>query len=889
MNSNNSQQNQKDSPKYVGLTPMMAQYRAIKDQHPDMLLFYQMGEFYELFFEDALTAAQALDIALTKRGQHNGEDIPMCGVPLHTANSYLEKLIKAGFQVAICEQTEDPSEAKKRGAKSVVMREVTRIVTQGTLTEESLLSAKQNNFLASLYPQQDKIFTARIDISTGDFILETIDLTGLNNYLNRIQPAEILLPESFLETPEMFEIFAEWKKQISPLPESSFRVKRCEEELKKIYNTQTLDAFGQFDKGELSSAGALIDYLLLTGRGNIPSLKALKKISSEQILQIDASTRRHLELIKKLDGSRQGSLLATIDYTMTSAGGRMLAERLQAPHTDPNVIHHRLEAVEFYVQQENLRTDLREALKLCPDLERALARLSVQRGGPRDLDVIRKNLQQAAHVFHLHQSFDDQQKPQIKKILGFLTQHDLLCRRLEKALNDELPQHAKDGHFVRDGYLDALDDVRHTRDASQSLIKELEAKYAEQTGINNLKIKQNNVIGYFIEVKPNLKATIEQSYQFMHRQSLASAIRYQTVELSELEQKISSAAEKALQLELQIFQDLVNETMAHLQNLQKLAQSLALLDVMSALAELAIKHRFTRPIVDTSHSFIIEQGRHPVVEETDVAQSFVANDCDLSEDQKLWLLTGPNMAGKSTFLRQNALIIILAQMGSFVPAQKAHIGVVDKLFSRIGAADDLAKGRSTFMVEMIEAATILNQSTSRSFVILDELGRGTATFDGLSIAWACLEYIHNVNLCRTLFATHYHELTQLETQLTNLICYHMAIKEWEGEIHFLHQVKQGSTQKSYGIQVAKLAGLPQQVWQRAQEVLISLEKSSKGKKVSENIMPLFQAPAANITEQNEPTPPSQPHPAIEKLQSIDVDDLSPRQALDILFDLKKLS
>lgn len=873
MELNKKAPDQKDSPKSVGLTPMMAQYKAIKDQHPDTLLFYQMGEFYELFFEDAITGSKILEIALTKRGQSNGDDIPMCGVPIHTATPYIEKIIKSGYQIAICEQMESPEEAKKRGYKAVVKREVTRIITQGTLTEENLLSQKQHNFLTSIFPSGNTIYSARIDISTGDFILETFQLAELNAFLGRIQPAEILLPESFLNTPEMFEIFAEWKNKLSPMAETNFRSKKCKDELQKIYNTRSLEAFGEFQDGDLRAAGSLIDYLILTGRGSIPSLKPLMRIDSKDILQIDASTRRHLELLKKIDGSKKGSLLDSIDFTMTAVGGRLLQDRLQAPSTNVQAIQRRLSEVEFYVVNQAIRNDLRQHLKQCPDLERALSRLSVGRGGPRDLDIVRTNLNIAQSVFYIHQNHADSI---IQPYLKPLTLHDLLDKRLEKALRDELPMQAKDGYFIRTGYFEALDDIREVCDKSQNLITKLEEKYRSETGIQALKIKKNNVIGYFIEIKPGQKSNMDQNYQFIHRQSLASAIRYQTFELTELEQKISTAAEKALQLEIQIFNDLVQETLSHLESLHQLSACLAHLDVASSLAELAEKYNYTKPQIDTSTNFQIVEGRHPVVEQALEKNQFTPNDCQLSKEQSIWLLTGPNMAGKSTFLRQNALIIIMAQMGSFIPAKSGHIGIVDKLFSRIGAADDLAKGHSTFMVEMIEAAAILNQSTSRSFVILDELGRGTATFDGLSIAWSCLEYLHNTNQCRSLFATHYHELTKLEASLQTLACYHMAIKEWEGEIRFLHRVKAGATEKSYGIQVAKLAGLPQSVWQRAQEVLLCLEKEGKNKQVNQT-MPLFHAQT--------PSAEAPIHPIVQKMQNIDINDLSPKQAWDKLYEL----
>lgn len=737
-------------------TPMMQQYHAIKEQYPDCLLFFRMGDFYELFFEDAVQASAALDIALTKRGKSDGQDIPMCGVPFHACDNYLARLIKAGFRVAVCEQLEDPAEAKKRGPKSIVKRDVIRLVTPGTLTEDTLLDARQHNYLIVLCDDKGAssvqsllLSLAAVDMSTGDFFVESVNVRGLAAALARLNPSEIILPERLLKMQSLFETFNEWKMRLRPLSDSRFDPKNAVALLQGVFQVKVLEGFGKFTSGDLTAASALIDYIQLTQKGGMPRLNPPRKLTSDQILEIDAATMRNLELMMTLGGDRKGSLLSTIDRTITAAGARLLTKRLSMPYAKSAIINRRLDTVEFFTQNGSLRIELRQFLKKCPDLERSLSRLCLGRGSPRDLAAIREGLSQAIALRCRLQEQNELVLPEdIQKNLVDLRFQEDLIEKLKRALAEELPYQARDGGFIAEGYLPELDQKRNLRDQGRNHIVALQARYARETGLNALKIKHNNVLGYFIEVTALQSEKLSEG--FIHRQTLANNMRYTTVELSELERNLQSAAEQALAIELHLFQDLVKDVTARADDIAKAAQTLAALDVSMSLAELAIQENYCRPVVDDSLVFKIQAGRHPVVESMlkgSENTTFVANDCTLDMGQKIWLLTGPNMAGKSTFLRQNALITILAQMGSFVPAESAHIGVVDRLFSRVGAADDLARGRSTFMVEMVETAAILNQATERSLVILDEVGRGTSTFDGVSIAWATVEHLHNQNKC----------------------------------------------------------------------------------------------------------------------------------------------
>lgn len=878
--------------KSPGVTPMMGQYLEIKAAYPDSLLFYRMGDFYELFFEDAERASEALDITLTKRGKIAGDDIPMAGVPVHASEMYLSRLIKKSFKVAVCEQTEDPAEAKKRGSKAVVRREVVRLVTPGTITEENLLNPRANNYLVALGRAQKELSLAVAEMSTGEFFVLPTKAGRLDADLARLQPGELLVPDDLMQDDAIAPGLFDWRNIISPVDKSRFDSGLGMRLLQQLFDVSTLDGFAAFKRADLAAAGALVDYLEDTQKGNLPRLYPPRRLSADGNMMIDAATRRSLELVRTQTGETSGSLLATIDRTVTGAGARLLAKRLSAPLTDPVRINERLDCVDHLHARPSLRADLRDTFKGAPDMERALARLSLGRGGPRDLSAMREGLKAARTIQSLLSGPEgvlDEVPMLIVEAHEDLGDHTALIEELEKAIVAEPPLLARDGGFVAEGYSESLDEYRTLKDHSRRLIAQLEGEYQQLTGINSLKIKHNNVLGYHVDVtaKHAEKMMAEPLNEtFIHRQTLANAVRFSTSDLSKLAGKISEAGDRALSLENEIFGTLTEQILARAGEISLAADALAMLDVSSALATLAEEERQVRPDVDDSLAFNIVGGRHPVVEralrQTD-SSPFVANDCDLAPDDRLWLITGPNMAGKSTFLRQNALIAVLAQMGAFVPAASAHIGSVDRLFSRVGASDDLAHGRSTFMVEMVETAAILNQAGPRSLVILDEIGRGTATYDGLSIAWAAVENLHNINQSRALFATHYHELTALKETLEAVSLRSMKVREWKGEVVFLHEVASGAADRSYGIQVAKLAGLPKAVINRARQVLDHLENSDKGDKAQGLIqdLPLFQnSPAVGAPAEAEPSVVE------EKLATINPDELTPKEALEILYALK---
>lgn len=868
------------------ITPMMAQFLEIKADHPDALLFYRMGDFYELFFDDAVLAAEALDIALTKRGKHLGEDIPMCGVPVHAAENYLLTLIRKGFRVAVCEQLEDPAEAKKRGSKSVVKRGVVRLVTPGTLSEDALLDARRNNFLCAFGQVRDAAALAWVDMSTGEFSVQSLAPSALSPTLARLLPREVLVLED--AEPWVTEAGSDSGAAVTTLARASFDSTAAERRIMDTYKVDALDAFGSFSRAELGAMGAVLDYLDLTQRGTLPLLRRPVQEASGAAMRIDGATRRNLELTQTLAGQRKGSLLAEVDRTVTGAGARLLSVRLCNPSTDLAKINARLDAVQALADTPTLREDMRRSLKQCPDIGRALSRLSLGRGGPRDIVAIRAGLDHGAAMA----TTLPEDAPEVLRSAGAALQgFDGLISDLAAALASDPPLLARDGGFVASGYDPELDDLRALRDDGRRVISAMQAEYGDLSGVSSLKVKHNNVLGYFIETPAthaDKMMAAPLSDTFIHRQTTANAVRFTTVALSEMETKILNAGGQALAIELRIFDDLVAQVLDKADAIYAAAAGLAEIDVQAGLADLAVGLDWTRPALFDDHRFQIAKGRHPVVEAAlrRDGQAFVSNDVDLSrdaEDQKLWLLTGPNMAGKSTFLRQNALIAVLAQMGSFVPAERADIGVISQLFSRVGASDDLASGRSTFMVEMVETAAILNQADDRALVILDEIGRGTATYDGLSIAWATIEHLHEVNRCRTLFATHYHELTALAGKLDGVVNATIAVKEWEGEIIFMHEVIRGAADRSYGVHVAKLAGLPASVIERARSVLEALEQGEQGGKPAElfDDLPLFNAQPVHVTSV------AQPSVVEEKLREVLPDSLTPKEALDLIYALKE--
>jgi DNA mismatch repair protein MutS len=883
------------------VTPLMEQYVEIKTANPDCLLFYRMGDFYELFFGDAEVASRALGIVLTKRGKHRGQDIPMCGVPIERADEYLHRLIALGHRVAVCEQLEDPAEARKRGGKSIVRRDVVRLVTPGTLTEDSLLDARRNNYLVAIArakPSADgesRYALAFLDISTGEFRLAECDRTGLSAEIARLEPGEIIVSDALYGDAEVAPLLR--TLPVMPLGRDVFDGATAERRLAAYFAVATTDAFGALSRLELTAAAACITYVERTQIGKRPPLSPPTREAAGATLAIDAATRANLELMRTQSGERRGSLVAAIDRTVTVAGARLLSQRLAAPLTDAAAIARRLDAVELFATDALLRADVRERLAAAPDLARSLARLVLGRGGPRDLAAVRDGLHAAAGL--QARLVEVPGTPEISEAMAALRRPDpAIAAELATALADELPLFKRDGGFVAPRYDATLDETRALRDESRRVVAALQARYADEAQVKSLKIRHNNVLGYFVEVTaqhgdrlmaPPLNAT------FIHRQTLAGQVRFTSAELGALEAKIASAADRALGLELEIFERLAGRVVAATEDIKGAAQALAMMDVAAGLATLAVEHSYVRPEVDASRDFIIAGGRHPVVEQAlgNDGAPFVANDCDLSPPQdgaagRISLITGPNMAGKSTYLRQNALIAVLAQMGSFVPAKTARIGVVDRLFSRVGAADDLARGRSTFMVEMVETAAILNQATARSLVILDEIGRGTATFDGLSIAWAAIEHLHEQNRCRALFATHFHELTALSAKLPRLFNATVRVKEWHGDVVFLHEVVPGAADRSYGIQVAKLAGLPPKVIERARVVLTELEaedRMSPARRLVDDL-PLFavaaRAPAA-------PPPDPAAEAVMKALAALSPDEMSPRQAMDALYALKLLA
>ena len=854
-------------------TPMMAQYLGLKAEAADCLLFYRMGDFFELFFDDARIAASCLDIALTARGEHEGEPIPMCGVPIHAAEAYLARLIKAGHRVAIAEQTESPAEAKKRGSKSVVSRAIVRVVTAGTLTEEALLDSRAANWLVAVARVGDRFGIAAADISTGRFELGSAVAGALEAELARLGPAEIVAAE--------------------PLPGAEVQERRvgfdsisAERRLKERFGVATLDGFGQFDRAALAAAGGLLSYLDDVARDSLPFLRPPVARAADAHMMIDGATRESLEIAVSASGTRSGSLLAAVDRTVTGAGARLLAADIGAPLLDRRLIESRLDLVSLFERDPGLRDWTRRQLRALPDIGRALGRLVAGRGSPRDLGQLRDGLSESRRL-HARLAGLPEQPPLLAELLPTLVGHGELVDLLSRALVPSPPIDAAQGGYIAEGYDDALDALRATGGEGRRAIAALEARYRQQTGIASLKIRHNGVLGYHIEVPAkNADKLMAAESGFTHRQTLAGVVRFNAPDLHDQAMRVGQAGAHALAAEAAHLEELTEAALARTNPIAAAADSLARLDVAAGLAERAAEGGWSRPSFVDHSCFEVQAGRHPVVEDALRASGarFVANDCRLSEDNRLWLVTGPNMGGKSTFLRQNALIALLAQAGSYVPAARAKLGLVDRLFSRVGASDNLARGRSTFMVEMVETAAILAQATPRSFVILDEVGRGTSTYDGLAIAWAVVEAIHDRNRCRCLFATHYHELTRLAERLDALSLHHVRAREWKGELVFLHEVATGPADRSYGLAVAKLAGMAPPVLSRARSVLAKLEEgraATGGIAAGLDDLPLFAA----VKDCPEP----EPDPVAAELATVDADALSPREALELVYRLKRLA
>jgi len=888
------------APEVFATSPVMQQFFDAKARQPDALVFFRMGDFYELFFEDAVKAAAALGIALTHRGKHAGQDIPMAGVPVHAAEAYLAKLIRAGFKVAVCEQMENPAEAKKRGYKSIVRRDVVRVVTPGTLTEDGLLDARGSNRLAAVAVRAGQAAVASVEISTGEVECMTMGRHGVAAALAALQPSEILVPDRLFNDEVLAAALKSPGGLVQPMASALAEPQAAEARLKRLYGVDTLDGFGALSGAEIAALGLIAAHLETTQAGRMPALSPPRRAGEADVMAIDPATRFSLEIERTQTGGRDGSLLAAVDRTVTSGGARLLAARLARPLLDPAAIEARLDAVAWFLERRELRERARKMLKGSGDPARALSRLALGRGGPRDLGALKGALTCGAEIAALIGAEPDALEAlpaEIARASDALTPdlHPALAEYLHAlatGLGPELPAQARDGGFVAAGISPELEQARTLRDDSRKVVIALEMRLQAETGVA-LRIRHNAVLGYFVEASAKQAEPLFQpplNAIFIHRQTLANQTRFTTVELADLDARIAQAAERALAIEAEIFETWREAARALAADIQKAAEALALLDVAAALAEWAEDEQAVRPRIDRSLVFQAEAARHPVVEAAvrRSGQPYTPNDCKLDGSgeacARLAIVTGPNMAGKSTFLRQNALLAILAQAGSFVPAKSLRLGVVDRLFSRVGAGDDLARGRSTFMAEMVETAAILTQATPRSLVILDEIGRGTATYDGLAIAWACAEALHDVNRCRALFATHYHELARLEGRLAHVCNLSLRAKEWNGDLVFLHEARPGPADRSYGVQVAKLAGVPPAVVTRAREVLERLEGQTASPARLDDL-PLFAAAAA------EPPAPVFKGPSEVELAlaDLDLDGMSPREAMEALYRLRGLA
>ncbi len=870
--------------KYHLATPMMQQYLDIKFEHQNALVLFRMGDFYEMFFGDAVTASKVLGLALAKRGKHGEEDLQMAGVPYHALESYLHKLVEEGHIVAICEQLESPEEAKKRGYKSVVKRDVMRIITPGTITEESILQTDSPNYLISIRIAEQNAAISYLDISTAEFNVALVDVENLVTEIAKLAPKEIIISEKDANNYHLQQILAPYRNILVTQVESYFASSKCQKTIEKFYNIHSYTAIGSLNAAQVSAIGAILEYVNITQKHNLPNLPLPHIVNISDFMVMDSSTRRNLEIAQVVSGGTKGSLFSVINHTLTKAGSRLLYSFLSSPLANLEQINHRLGITEFFHLNIKTTEKLRDILKEMGDIERIITRISMKRFIPRDLLSILGSLEAARKLRDCALSDVGADLPaQVKVIFDALVGFSGIAKDIEKIIKPDAPNSLSDGGFIHKNYHPKLAELYNLLDNNSDVINQLKLEYQRETGVDTLKICHNNILGLFIEVTPKHVHKVTGS-EFIHRQTIASAVRFTTERLKVLEADMVSAQSLAIALEQEIFWKLCDEIIGIAASLRSLAHNVSTLDVFCSFAHLAYENDYTKPEIEDSSNFLIHSGRHAVVERSMSHGKFIPNNCDLGNSQRLWLLTGPNMAGKSTFLRQNALIIILAQIGSFVPAISAQIGVVDRLFSRIGASDNLAKGQSTFMVEMLETATILAQSTPRSFIILDEIGRGTSTYDGVSIAWACLEHIHDKLKCRSLFATHYHELTSLTDALPGLKNYTMNIREENGEVLFLHQIIPGTADKSYGIHVAGLAGLPASVIKRAYEVLRKLEKTAKTQSKSTDTL------ISNNYSLFETAPvPKAPSRIDQAMLDINPDDFSPKEALEKLYELKKIS
>jgi DNA mismatch repair protein MutS len=865
------------------LTPAMRQYKDMKRRYPDSFIFFRMGDFYEMFYEDAVEGSKILNIALTSRGKgRDGEPIPLCGVPYHALQLYLARMIRAGKKVAICEQMEDP-----KLAKGVVKRDVVRVVTPGTVTEEAVLSSPYPNYIASVLPPSDNsgpVGVAFADLSTGEF--QTAELDGanpmqeLNELLSQFRPKEILLPEE--RHWDGLDMDAARDVLVTAVEKWAYGADFAEREMKSQFGVARLEGFGlSSGSPAVGAAGALIHYLKETQKQELSHIKNLRKISRSDYLILDSTSRRNLELVSSIYGDGiSGTLLKVMDKSVTGMGKRMMRDWLLMPLRDRKKIETRLDAVQELFDKPIERSGLRAALKRLSDLERIIGRLTMRSGGPRDLVALKLSLEQLPSIKRMAGSFENGIFKGISEGFDLLDDIRLL---IEKAINEQPPVTVREGGIIKDGYNEELDSLRDISRSGKKYIAGIETAEKQRSGIQTLKVKYNKVFGYYIEVSNSHLEKVPADY--IRKQTLVNAERFITPELKEYEARVLGADEKINDLEFDLFSQVRDQVGRHAYRVQETALRIAAMDVIASLAELASAAGYCRPEILESDILDIKDGRHPVVEQLNLDEKFIPNDCRAGGEERILIITGPNMGGKSTYLRQVALIVIMAQMGSFVPAKEARIGIADRVFTRVGASDSLVQGRSTFLVEMQETADILNNATPGSLIILDEVGRGTSTFDGLSIAWAVVEYIATMKTlkARTLFATHYHELTELAILYPGIKNLNLAVKEWKDQVIFLRKVVEGGADKSYGIQVARLAGIPPAVIERSKEILCTLEE----KELDENGKPVLGHGAARAIGKFEPSQQSLfashfEDPLIEELKKLEIEKITPLQSMHLL-------
>ncbi len=859
---------------------MMQQYLSIKERYPDALLFYRMGDFYEMFFEDAQLASGVLEITLTSRNKHDESPVPMCGVPYRAAQAYISRLIESGYKVAICDQVEDP-----KAAKGLVKREVVRVVTPGMIVEDELLDAKTNNFILALSRHQHMTGLASLDISTGAFRLtETADRNAIIDEIMRVAPREMLLPES-LNADAAFTPFIKENliSAITVMEDRLFEFAGSRQRLLKQFDTLSLEGFGcESMKAGVGAAGALIHYVSETQCQKLEHLSAVQTYFLGQFLVVDDQSCRNLELSGNIrTGSRQGTLLGILDQTVTAMGGRLMAHWLRYPQLDPAPIQVRFDAVADAVGQMQTRRDLRESLKPVRDLERLGSKISMGHGNARDLTALKRSIQALTDVFSVLSSLSAAPYTYDRDTTKLHALADLIHR----AIREDAPPVISEGGMIREGYDNGLDELIRISKDGKGWLAELEAKERNTTGINSLKVRYNKVFGYYIEVSRTHSESVPDHY--IRKQTLVNAERYITDELKHFESRVLNAADQRNDLEMNIFVSIRDRVKAHHADIREVARFIARVDCLTTFAEVAQNNGYCRPKINTEGILEIREGRHPVVEKLITGERFVPNSIVMDNlKNQVLIITGPNMAGKSTVLRQVALVTIMAQMGSFVPAEKANIAITDRIFTRVGALDNLSAGQSTFMVEMQETANIVNNATEKSLVILDEIGRGTSTYDGLSIAWAVAEHLHDLNGTgtRTLFATHYHELTELENQLDRVKNYNIAVKEWNDEIIFLRKLVEGGTNRSYGIQVARLAGIPEPVIRRSKVILAQIEAGMHPRAAENNEAGTGSKKRKGHIQLGLFSPMERK--LLESLQMLDLSRMTPIDALNLLNELQ---